>query len=198
MKTPLVVHERVPHKCASDQQRQLSLMGKLSVAVEVTRKHCCAQRKQQSPRVSVPKHPEIFLLTQNRSPGPSGKGGVETLAPGGEKSGTPEPAPFPQNGLQNESHGVCTHEFKPPRFHALRVGIFTVKQRNLLFSLPPQAPEVKGRTERSAAQADPWTLLFPTLSHQGSGRGGGLTLWEEASRRPNGVGSRRDRKELSR
>lgn len=55
-----------------------------------------------------------------------------------------------------------------------RVGIFTVKQRNLLLNLPPQASEVKGRTERSAAQADPWNLLFPTLSHQGSGRGGGV------------------------
>lgn len=37
--------------------------------------------------------------------------------------------------------------------------------------------EAKGRTERSAAQADLWDLLLPALSHQGSGRWWGwLTL----------------------
>lgn len=59
--------------------------------------------------------------------------------------------------------------------------------------------KVKGRTERSAAQADLWNLILPTLSHQGSGRWWGwLTLWEGASRRPNGVGGRQGGKELSR
>lgn len=54
--------------------------------------------------------------------------------------------------------------------------------------------EVKGRTERSLARADLWNLL---TNYQPSGiwkaappRGGWLTLWEGASRRPNGVGGR--------
>lgn len=151
----------------------------------------------------LPKHPEIFLLTQNQSPGPLWERRCGDTCWGAEKGGRNQgpqnPHPFYKTASKMNHLESAHMSSNLSCFHVLRVGIFTVKQQNLPLNLPPKASEVKGRTERSAAQADLWNLLFPTLSHQGSGRWWGwLTLWEGASRRPNGVGSRRDREELSR
>lgn len=99
---------------------------------------------------------------------------METLCSrgGGRNQGPQNPHPL-YNTASKTSHIDSAQEFEPRCFHALRVGIFIEKQRNLLGGLPPQASEVRGRPERSAAQAGLWNLLLPTRSHQGSGRWGG-------------------------